>query len=607
MSFNPVANPFAGERRKDKKSPLPSSANLASGDSNTTPTIPESTTNPFSRGGGSGPSLDSDQNLPSSSAFRDPLQDDRAIRKHASHRKVFLQEVTTTTTANANSTSSTAAANNDSMGNNNNRNSSSNGDLSSPPLITAFSKGGADYAAPSSPAFVLGFQNNDEKKFPRDPPRRYEADDVDQIPEPVEGGCLRQFFHEMMRHGGIGSSVFNFTAGTVGAGFLALPQAFALCGYVQGTILLLVFGVLTVYSVRLLGIAERRTGLCTFEDLSRHLLGRGWDIFTTFIMISFNWGTCVAYIIALIKLFSPILEASDIPDDQVGQTFAGYWGARLVTIGIWAVFMVPMSLQKELNSLRYASLFSIVAISYFIFVIVGHAIADGKTTVETTSTLDPWLMSNETLVGITLIMFAFCCQSNVYEVFGEMAPRSVQALTKSSGISVSLSGSLYLMSGWFGYLDFGKSVHGAILDDYHPKRNVAILIAFICLCVKLCTSFLLCIHPTRDSILYTLNWGSYLTCDPKKRMLVTFILCVLALVLGLFIPSITIVFGLLGGLGGSTLGFLFPAMYCLFSGGWTPSQVGWVDFLGAWMFMFLACLTCAFGVVASVNSIIIGE
>lgn len=593
MASNSIANPFAGEKRKDKRSPPPSAANLAAPpghDSSSSASIPESTSNPFSKKV-SGGALDLNQtNLPSSSAFRDPLQDENAIRKHASHRKVFLQEA------------SSASSNN----------TKSNGGDDAPPLVTAFSRGTSSGDDTTSAAFALGFQNNDEhnihgKKYPNDPPRRYEADFVDQIPEPTEGGCLRQFFHEMMRHGGIGSSVFNFTAGTVGAGFLALPQAFALCGYIQGTILLLVFGVLTVYSVRLLGIAERRTGLCTFEDLSRHLLGRGWDIFTTFIMISFNWGTCVAYIIALVKLFSPILEASDLPDDQVGQTFAGYWGSRFVTIAIWAVFMVPMSLQKELNSLRYASLFSIVAITYFIFVIVGHAIADGKTTSETADHLDPWLMSNENLVGITLIMFAYCCQSNVYEVFGEMAPRSIQALTKSSGISVTLSGFLYLMSGWFGYLDFGKAVHGAILDDYHPKRNVAILIAFICLCIKLCTSFLLCVHPTRDSVLYTLNWGSYLTCDPKKRMLVSFLICASALVLGLFIPSITVVFGLLGGVGGSTLGFLFPAMYCLFSGRWTPKQVGWFDFIGAWSFMFLACLTCAFGVVASVNSIINGD
>lgn len=540
-----------------------------------------------------------DNNLPSMSIFRDPLQDDNAVRKHASHRKVFLQDL-----AHSNATFGGSDPSNRSS------TAGSRDDPNSPPLISAF--GGT-----TGPAIAVGAKKNNDRDQRggadndggggAEEGRIYEADEIDRVPPPIEGGCLRRFFHELLRHGGIGSSVFNFTAGTVGAGFLALPQAFALCGYLQGTVLLVVFGLLTVYSVRLLGMAERRTGLCSFEDLSRHLLGGWWDRFTTFVMISFNWGTCVAYVIALIKVFSPILESADISQDEVGKTFAGYWGARLVTIAVWAVFMVPMALQKELNSLRHASLFSIVAITYFIFVIVGHAVADGKAAATVVRDLDPWLMTNEMLTGISLIMFAFCCQSNVYEVFGEMQPRSVKALTASSGYSVGLSGFLYLLSGWFGYLDFGRVVHGAVLDDYHPKRNPAIMIAFVCLCVKLCTSFLLCIHPTRDSVLYTLNWGSYMTCEPKKRMFVTFILCVLALICGLFIPDITLVFGLLGGLGGSTLGFLFPAMYCLFTGEWTPSAVGWFDVIGVWVYLFLACLTCSFGVVASVYSIMNGD
>jgi amino acid permease len=356
-----------------------------------------------------------------------------------------------------------------------------------------------------------------------------------------------------------------------------------------------------VYSIRLLGIAERRTGLNTFEDLARHLLGPFWDRFTTFIMVSFNWGSSIAYIIAMIKVFAPILEANIIKGDA--ETWGGYWGARLITIGVWAAIMLPMAVQRELNTLRHASMFSIVAITYFILCIVGHAVADGKTAVTTLAQLDPWVLSNEMIVGITLIMFAYSCQSNVFEVFGEMSPRAVSTLTQSSGISVAISFLLYMLAGWFGYVNFGRAVSGAVLDEYHPRRNPAMMVAFLCLAIKLCTSFLLCMHPTRDSVLYTANWGSYMTVAPLKRIAVTVVLCVLALLCGLFIPSITVVFSLLGGVGGAFLGFLFPAMFCIFSGAWTPQNVGWFDFIGAWAFVFLGCLCCSFGVVASVYQI----
>ena len=142
---------------------------------------------------------------------------------------------------------------------------------------------------------------------------------------------MRRFFVECFREGGLGASSFTFTAGTVGAGFLSLPYAYALCGYVQATILLVLFGCFTVYSIRLLGIAERRTGLSTFEGLARHLLGPCWDRFVRFVMITFNWGTTVAYIIALIKIFAPILEAKV---DGRHETLRGFWGSRLITLAI---------------------------------------------------------------------------------------------------------------------------------------------------------------------------------------------------------------------------------------------------------------------------------
>ena len=56
------------------------------------------------------------------------------------------------------------------------------------------------------------------------------------------------------------SGVFNLSNTILGAGMLGLPHAFALCGYVIGNVLLVVFGCLAVISLHLLSEAADRAG-----------------------------------------------------------------------------------------------------------------------------------------------------------------------------------------------------------------------------------------------------------------------------------------------------------------------------------------------------------
>ena len=172
-------------------------------------------------------------------------------------------------------------------------------------------------------------------------------------------------------------AIFNLCSATLGAGALSLPYAFHEAGMGTAIILLLICAGLTAFSIRLLLLARKHTGLTTYEDMASTLYGRCVCIYTyitvtfranppddwtrppmTFDnlnsrcfalflevnMLLFCFGCAVGYIVALSDLVEPFVrffpKTAILPCKD--------W----ITIGVWAVVLLPLSLVKEVSSLQ---------------------------------------------------------------------------------------------------------------------------------------------------------------------------------------------------------------------------------------------------------------
>jgi amino acid permease len=392
--------------------------------------------------------------------------------------------------------------------------------------------------------------------------------------------------------GGVASSCFNLCCSTLGASTIALPGAFKACGLALGPVLLVLFAACTVFSIRLLCITAELSGHDSYEQMARHLVGRFFDHLSTFVMIIFCWGCGVSYICATSDLVQPLLEGH-VPDFWVSE-----WGVRLITVSFWCVTMLPLALMREINSLRYVSFFGVMAIVYFIIVMVAHSATHGM---KDGGFRDVAVFGNggSTLVGVGLIMFTFCCQPNVLEVYSELRVRTVKHMTKIGSIAMGISTTLYLIAGLFGYVDFGPRVHGTVLDNYDLHDSPALYVAYACLAIKLTAAHTLCIAPTRDSILYELRLGTYHTAKPTYRMIISALLSCSALLVALFIPSLQLLFGFLGALCGSLLGFVFPAVFALRTQGWRE-QATPLDRVGTYALLAIGVVVFLFGTAASI-------
>ncbi|PWU91031.1 putative amino acid transporter [Trypanosoma cruzi] len=166
------------------------------------------------------------------------------------------------------------------------------------------------------------------------------------------------------------------------------------------------------------------------------------------------------------------------------------------------------------------------------------------------------------------------CQVNSFEVYWDIQIAVRAASLWCSAIAMLLCFIVYGSTAVFGYLDFGNRATVSALLLYNPVKEPEVMVAYIGLLVKLCASFPLISMATRNSLYHSVGW------DPDKlpfwkHCVVVVSLAVAALLFGLFIPSINMVFGFIGSFCGGATGFLLPSILMMYGGNWSLRSVGW--------------------------------
>ncbi|KAG5504906.1 hypothetical protein JKF63_04352 [Porcisia hertigi] len=413
---------------------------------------------------------------------------------------------------------------------------------------------------------------------------------IPSLPERVLGRVLPS--------GGLWSGVFNLAASSLGAGILGLPYAFQTSGILMGTIHLTVIYLLTVYSVRLLAIVYTKTGIRSYELTARYVFGRGGDIFVAIIMFVKCIGACVAYVICINDLWSSFLS-----DHRVEGYYRSLSFQRVLTTVTFLLLMLPLSLPRQINSLRYVSLFGVVFVLFFVACVIAHSATHGLKEGFSNRNLHLFTTGNRAIQGLGHFVFAFLCQSNAYQVFNETPKPSVRFFEMQVLVSMAVCTTLYWLAGFFGYCDFGDKVQSSLLRVYRPLTDYYIAVAYIGLVVKLCVAFALHISPCRDSVHHLLGWNLHTIAWWKNALLCT-CLCVIALLAGLFIPNVNVVFGLLGSFTGAFIAFVFPALFFIYSGGFELKKVGAYNFFGSLVLLLCGVIIISFGTTATIYGVL---
>lgn len=399
-------------------------------------------------------------------------------------------------------------------------------------------------------------------------------DDLDAASFPSDqdehkGGCcsvLLSFTEKIVPPGGHFANMFTMASGTLGIGIVSMASGFRTTGLGLAAILLVVCGLLIVFSFYLVGEMCQRSPYRSWESAARAVLFRGSDYFVAGVLIFFIIGTMIGYVIAVHDLMGGFLNHEAAPAFLLTGN-----GRRLLTATVWLFGMLCLSIPRNIASLRYFSVIGVVFVVYFVICVVVNSCRNG---LPHLNEMEMFSTGMDGVNGFTLFIFAFLAHGLLFRLYTESSKPSAKKLAFDGGCSVTLVATLYYITGFFGYADIGPTITGSIFKYYNIYDNPMMFVAYLFLIVKVCIAYALCNQACRLPIFYCLRrdidqspfWVS---------LVITIVINVVALILGLFIPDINIVFNLLGSICGGILAFLFPSFYVMYLGGWTVKKVGW--------------------------------
>lgn len=88
-----------------------------------------------------------------------------------------------------------------------------------------------------------------------------------------------------------------------------------------------------------------------------------------------------------------------------------------------------------------------------------------------------------------------------------------------------------------------------------------------------------------------------------RHLIVVLTLAIVAMLCGLFIPNINTVFGFAGSISGGFMAFVFPALYHMYSGGFSVEKVGWFVYLCTYSLLLCGVVGVVWGTCGTIYSI----
>lgn len=408
---------------------------------------------------------------------------------------------------------------------------------------------------------------------------------------------FQRYFEYLLPPGGTVSSAFTLGSATLGAGILGLPYAFNSMGLITSLLILIVVVFLTIFSLWLMAKAADYSGMRTYADIAHVILGRWPSVAITFFLIVFCLGTDVSYIISIGDLLTPMFDSPDIPAFLRTKS-----GNRLIVSMIWLVGIFPLCLLRSIDSLRHVSTLAVLMVCFFVICII---IDCGKYWKRHgwNEEVNFFNTGNSAIVGLGTLLFACLVQMNAFEIYHQLRKPTPFIMARNSALGMGVCGILYCGSGIFGYSRFGPKVTSSILLMYQPRDEPIFWASYIGMLLKLAVGFALHQIPIRDCFYHYMHWDVY-----KMTWLFNALWCAIfstiVLIMGLFIPSINIVLGLVGSLCGGFVGLIYPPIMVMYCGHWSFRRVGFLQYFATYLLMIVGVVAVCFGTIASIYDVI---
>ncbi|KAJ8293778.1 putative oligopeptide transporter [Rhodotorula toruloides] len=371
------------------------------------------------------------------------------------------------------------------------------------------------------------------------------------------------------------SCIANLANTIIGTGSLAMAHAFAGEGLIPGIIMVLVCGGAAWLGLYLLTRSaamapHRAASFSSLSTLTYPGLARLFD----FAVALKCFGVSISYLIVIgglmpkvVHSFRPDLTDSVLLDRRL-------WILASMTL------LCPLAFLRRLDSLKVTSYIALCAIGYLVFIVVYYSFS-GHPELPPPGDIQLFRFGPSFIQVISIQTFAFTCAQNIFAVFNELNSNTQARLNLVVGTSIGGAAIIYEILGILGYLTFGSTVAGNIIEMY--PRNKLVSIGQVGITILVLFSYPLQLHPARaslDKFLFPHPTPAEAEDDdtaiapvddhgsgddiPLTRFVVeSAVLLFSTFFIAMFVSSLETVLGFVGATGSTTISFILPSVFFL--------------------------------------------
>lgn len=348
----------------------------------------------------------------------------------------------------------------------------------------------------------------------------------------------------------------------IGASILSMPFCFKQCGIILGSIILYLNSIMTKLCCHQLVKSSLISRRRNYEVLAYDVMGPLGKLWIEVCIIGYNMGCCIAYLVVLGDLGPEILN-------KIGMNFSLHSARIVLMTGSSMLIILPLSLLRDIETLNVMSTVSVAM--YMLLVLKSFFEAGVQGVTEgISSNIEIWRFSG-VLQCVPIFSMALSCQTQVFEVYESLPEPSLKAMDRVVSSAIDLCTFIYMGVGIAGYLAFANThFTGNILISFEPSFVTDLMKAGFLLSIIL--SFPLCVLPCRTSF-HSLVYGR----EPLHQIdsstpggitgslsdfrfkILTFIIVVATLIIGICIPNVEFVLGLVGATLGTAVCSVAPA------------------------------------------------
>ncbi|XP_030883457.1 putative sodium-coupled neutral amino acid transporter 7 isoform X1 [Leptonychotes weddellii] len=368
-------------------------------------------------------------------------------------------------------------------------------------------------------------------------------------------------------------AIFIVVNACLGAGLLNFPAAFSTAGgLAAGVTLQMGMLVFIISGLVILAYCSQASNERTYQEVVWAVCGKLTGVLCEVTIAIYTFGTCIAFLIIIGDQQDKIIAV--MAKEPEGAGGSPWYTDRKFTISLTAfLFILPLSIPREIGFQKYASFLSVVGTWYVTAIIIIKYIWPDKEMTPGDILTRPasWVT---VFNAMPTICFGFQCHVSSVPVFNSMRRPKVKTWGGVVTAAMIIALAVYMGTGICGFLTFGAAVDPDVLLSY-PSEDMAVAIARAFIILSVLTSYPI-LHFCGRAVVEGL-WLRYqgmpveedVGRERRRRMLQTLVWFLLTLLLALFIPDIGKVISVIGGLAACFI-FVFPA-----GGRWSVMVSSW--------------------------------